>query len=82
LHVFPQLPLVAVKKYGKCVTVCESTANLWLKTDQAFEKYNIGVKLANSFKTKAIAEAKIKTDTLDARTHSFTVSQNVLSQVS
>jgi transposase len=57
-----------VKKYGKCVAVCESTANLWLKTYQAFEKYNIGVKLANPLKTKAIAEAKIKTDTLDART--------------
>ena len=57
-----------IKKYGKCVAVCESTANLWLKTYQAFEKYNIGVKLANPLKTKAIAEAKIKTDTLDART--------------
>ena len=57
-----------VKKYGKCVAVCESTANLWLKTYQAFEKYNIAVKLANPLKTKAIAEAKIKTDTLDART--------------
>jgi Transposase len=53
-----------VKKYGKCIAVCESTANLWLKTYQAFEKYNIGVKLANPLKTKAIAEAKIKTDTL------------------
>jgi transposase len=53
---------------AKCVAVCESTANLWLKTYQAFEKYNIGVKLANPLKTKAIAEAKIKTDTLDART--------------
>ena len=50
------------------VVVCESTANLWLKTYQAFEKYNIRVKLANPLKTKAIAEAKIKTDTLDART--------------
>ena len=50
------------------VAVCESTANLWLKTYQAFEKYNIGVKLANPLKTKAIAKAKIKTDTLDART--------------
>ena len=50
------------------VAVCESTTNLWLKTYQAFEKYNIGGKLANPLKTKAIAEAKIKTDTLDART--------------
>ena len=50
------------------MAVCESTANLWLKTYQAFEKYSIGVKLTNPLKTKAIAEAKIKTDTLDART--------------
>jgi transposase len=57
-----------VKKYGKCIAVCESTANLWLKTYQAFEKYNIDVKLANPLKTKAIAEARIKTDKLDART--------------
>jgi transposase len=55
-----------VKKYGECVAV--STANLWLKTYEAFEKYGIGVKLANPLKTKAIAEAKIKIDTLDART--------------
>ena len=57
-----------VRKYGECVAVCESTANLWLKTYQAFERCSIGVKLANPLKTKAIAEAKIKTDTLDART--------------
>jgi transposase len=56
-----------VKKYGKCIAVCESTANLWLKTYQAFEKYNIDIKLANPLKTKAIAEARIKTDKLDAR---------------
>jgi hypothetical protein len=27
-----------VKKYGKCIAVCESTTNLSLKTYQAFEK--------------------------------------------
>jgi len=27
-----------VKKYGKCIAVCQSTSNLWLKTYQAFEK--------------------------------------------
>jgi transposase len=56
------------KKYGKYIAVCESTSNVRLKTYQAFEKYSIGVKLANPLKTKAIAEAKIKTDTHDART--------------
>ena len=53
---------------GKSTAVCESTGNLWLKTYQAFEKHNIDVKLANPLKTKTIAEARIKTDKLDART--------------
>jgi transposase len=58
------------KKYSnrKCHAVCESTANMWLKTYEAFEKYGIDVKLANPLKTKAIAAARIKTDKLDART--------------
>ncbi len=47
-----------VKKYGKFIAVCESTSNLRLKIYHAFEKYNIGAKLANPLKTKAIAEAK------------------------
>ena len=55
------------KKYDnrKCHAVCESTANMWLKTYQAFEKNGIDVKLANPMKTKAIAEAKINYDKLD-----------------
>ena len=58
------------KKYDskRCLAVCESTANMWLKTYEAFEKNGIDVKLANPLKTKAIAEARIKTDKLDART--------------
>lgn len=58
------------KKHGDNMSkaVCESTGNLWLKTYQAFEKYNIEVKLANPLKTKAIAEARVKTDKLDAKT--------------
>ena len=51
----------------KCHTVVESTANMWLKTYEAFEKNRIDVKLANPTKTKAIAEARIKTDKLNAR---------------
>lgn len=57
-----------IRKHGNCIAVCESTGNLWLKTYQAFEKYNIDIKLANPLKTKAIAESRIKTDKLDART--------------
>jgi transposase len=56
------------RKYGtESTAVCESTGNLWLKTYQAFEKHDIDVKLANPLKTKAIAEARIKTDKLDAK---------------
>ena len=69
-----------VKKYGECVAVCESTANLWLKTYQAFEKYSIGVKLPNPLKTRAIAEAKIKTDTLDARTLAHLLRSNLVAE--
>jgi hypothetical protein len=47
-----------VKKYGKCIAVCESTFNVWLKTNQGFEEYSIDVKLANPLKTKAVAESK------------------------
>lgn len=69
-----------VKKYGKCIAVCESTANLWLKTYQAYEKYNIAVKPANPLTTKAIAEARIKTDKLDARTLAHLLRSNLLDE--
>jgi transposase len=47
--------------------VLESTGNLWLRIYEALESIGIGVKLANPFKTKAIASARIKTDKLSAR---------------
>jgi len=56
-----------VKRYGECRAVVESTANLWLKTYEAFESAGIDVRLANPSKTRLIAEAKIKTDRLDAK---------------
>ena len=70
------------KKYGssKCHAVCESTANMWLKTYEAFEKYRIDVKLANPMKTKAIAEARIKTDKLDARTLAHLLRSNLIAE--
>ena len=45
----------------------ESTANMWIKTYKALEQSGIQTKLANPFKTRVIAEARIKTDKLDAR---------------
>ncbi len=58
-----------VAKYGKCQTVCESTANLWLKTFEAFEDSGMSITLANPMKTRAMTEDSIKTDKVDARTH-------------
>lgn len=57
------------EKYGggKCAAVVESTANMWTKTYKALEQFGIETKLANPFKTRVIAEARIKTDKLDAR---------------
>lgn len=57
-----------IAKYGECVGVVESTGNMWLKTYEAFESCGIKMKLANPVKTRAIAEAKIKTDKLDSKT--------------
>jgi transposase len=70
------------KKYSnrKCHAVCESTANMWLKTYEAFEKNGIDVKLANPMKTKAIAEARIKTDKLDARTLAHLLRSNLIAE--
>ena len=50
-----------------CIAVVESTANMWIKTYKALEQNRIHTKLANPFKTRVIAEARIKTDKLDAR---------------
>lgn len=70
------------KKYDskRCLAVCESTANMWLKTYEAFEKNGIDVKLANPLKTKAIAEARIKTDKLDARTLAHLLRSNLIAE--
>lgn len=58
----------ALEAYGgECkAVVVESTGNMWLKTYEAFESAGIETKLANPSKTRIIAEAKIKTDRLDA----------------
>jgi Transposase. len=44
----------------------ESTGNLWIKVYEALEKNGIDIALANSLKTRAIAEARIKSDKLDS----------------
>lgn len=54
-------------KGTNCIAVVESTTNMWIKTYKAFEQAGIKTKLANPVKTRVIAEARIKTDKLDAR---------------
>ena len=51
--------------YGKCTAVLESTGNVLDK--DTLEENGIDAILVNPYKTKIIAEAKIKSDKLDAR---------------
>ena len=44
----------------------ESTGNLRIKVYEALERNGIDIALANSLKTRAIAEARIKSDKLDS----------------
>lgn len=67
-----------MQRYQKCQAVCESTGNLWIKTHDSFEKHGIPVKLANPLKTRAIAEATIKTDKIDARTLAHFLRSNMV----
>ena len=59
--------LSRIQSHGKCVAVLESTGNMWLRIHDMLEENGIDTKLANPYKTKIIAEAKIKSDKLDAR---------------
>lgn len=57
----------AVERYGECKAVVESAGNLWLEAYEAFEPKGVEVKPANPVKTRAVAEARVKTDRVDAR---------------
>jgi transposase len=47
--------------------VLESTGNMWMRVHDTLEDNGIDTILANTYKTKIIAQAKIKSDKLDAR---------------
>ena len=53
--------------YGECEAVVESTANMWIRIHDTLEDNGMNTVLANPYKTRIIAEAKIKSDKLDAR---------------
>lgn len=69
-----------VQRYRKCQAVCESTGNMWIKTFESFEKNGIPIKLANPLKTRAIAEARVKTDKIDARTLAHLLRADLVAQ--
>ena len=48
--------------------VVESTGNLWIPVHDRLEEHGFDVALSNPAKTRLIAEAKVKTDKVDART--------------
>jgi transposase len=48
--------------------VVESTGNLWIQIHDRLEEHGFDVALSNPSKTRLIAEAKVKTDKVDART--------------
>ena len=49
----------------KCNAVLESTGNMWMRIHDTLEDNGIDTILANPYKTKIIAQAKIKSDKLD-----------------
>jgi transposase len=56
--------LSRIQSHGKCVAVLESTGNMWMRIHDTLEENGIDTKLANPYKTKIIAEARIKSDKL------------------
>jgi transposase len=72
---FPNDPKGIEEFAGKLTTfhdelraVVESTGNLWIPIHDRLEERGVDVALSNPSKTRLIAEAKVKTDKVDART--------------
>jgi transposase len=72
---FPNDPEGIEEFAGKLTTfrdevkaVVESTGNLWIQIHDRLEEHGFDVALSNPSKTRLIAEAKVKTDKVDART--------------
>jgi transposase len=60
--------LAHIRIHGEARAVLESTGNYWIRIHDTLENHGVDTPLANPRKTKLIAEAKIKSDRLDART--------------
>jgi transposase len=69
-----------IKPYGDAKAVLESTGNFWLKSYEALETAQIHVSLSNPLKTRAIAEARIKTDKIDAKLLAHLLRANLVAE--
>ena len=59
--------LSRIQPHGKCIAVLESTGNMWMRIHDTLKENGIDTILANPYETRIIAEARIKSDKLDAR---------------
>jgi len=60
--------MMKIEAFGDRVLVAvESTANLWIRLYDSLEDHGVQVVLSNPSKTRLIAEAKVKSDKVDAR---------------
>lgn len=55
------------RKKGSCGAACETTANMWRITYEAFEKAGGGIKMANTFEMTVINKTGKKTGKVDAQ---------------
>lgn len=51
------------RKFKNCNAVCETTARMWIKTYETFEKHDIPIKVANTLQLK-MSQSGLKTDVL------------------
>jgi transposase len=68
-----------LRTYPQVQVAIESTGNLWIPIYNRLEDEHIHTILTNPRKTRLIAEAKIKTDKLDARILADLLRANLLS---
>lgn len=54
-------------KSGSCRAACETTANMWIMTYEAFESAGVEIQLASTFKMAIISKTAKKTDKVDAK---------------
>jgi len=60
--------------------VVEPSANFWIRIYDQLEDEGVEVKLSNPLRTKAIAQARIKTDRIDAKTLAYLLRGDLVSE--